>query len=98
LKVQDQPPGSKVTGQPVKQEQLKSWGDGSYSSTDFIYSFVGFAPVKTRVCFYVAVDRVTKGRGLVHTPAPRFLKEYGRIFKLFAGFTIRITRFRITEE
>jgi stage V sporulation protein D (sporulation-specific penicillin-binding protein) len=64
--------GYKAAGKTGTAEKLKS--DGTYSSSDFIYSFVGFAPVEDpRIVLYIAVDGVTQGpRFGSYTSAPFF--------------------------
>ncbi len=64
--------GYRVAGKTGTAEQLDEFG--SYSSTDYIYSLVGFAPVENpQLVLYVAVDGVTRGPRLgVHTSAPLF--------------------------
>lgn len=66
------PEGYNAAGKTGTAEKLKS--DGTYSSSDFIYSFVGFAPVEDpRIVLYVAVDGVTQGpRFGSYTSAPFF--------------------------
>ncbi len=64
--------GYRAAGKTGTAEKLGP--DGSYSSTDFIYSFVGFAPIEDpRLVLYVAVDSVTRGpRFGSYTSAPLF--------------------------
>ena len=64
--------GYSVAGKTGTAEKLGP--EGSYLSDEFIYSFVGFAPVEEpQLVLYVAVDGVTKGPRLgVHTSAPLF--------------------------
>jgi stage V sporulation protein D (sporulation-specific penicillin-binding protein) len=66
------PDGYKAAGKTGTAEKLGP--DGTYSSTDFIYSFVGFAPVEDpSIVLYIAVDGVTKGpRFGSYTSAPFF--------------------------
>lgn len=62
----------RVAGKTGTAEKLDE--HGNYSSSDFIYSLVGFAPVENpQLVLYVAVDGVTRGPRLgVHTSAPLF--------------------------
>ncbi len=64
--------GYRVAGKTGTAEKIGE--DGSYSSNEFIYSLVGFAPAEDpRLMLYVAVDGVTRGPRLgVHTSAPLF--------------------------
>ncbi len=66
------PEGFRAAGKTGTAEKLGP--DGAYSSSDFIYSFVGFAPVEDpRIVIYVAVDGVTQGpRFGSYTSAPFF--------------------------
>ena len=66
------PEGYNAAGKTGTAEKLGS--DGTYLSSDFIYSFVGFAPVEDpRIVLYVAVDGVTQGpRFGSYTSAPFF--------------------------
>ncbi len=66
------PEGYRAAGKTGTAEKLGP--DGTYSSSDFIYSFVGFAPVEDpRIVLYVAVDGVTQGpRFGSYTSAPYF--------------------------
>jgi stage V sporulation protein D (sporulation-specific penicillin-binding protein) len=66
------PEGYRAAGKTGTAEKLGP--DGLYSGSDFIYSFVGFAPVEDpRIVLYVAVDGVTKGpRFGSYTSAPFF--------------------------
>lgn len=64
--------GYRAAGKTGTAEKLDA--DGTYSSTDFVYSFVGFAPLEDpRLVLYVAVDSVSRGpRFGSHTSAPLF--------------------------
>ncbi len=64
--------GYRAAGKTGTAQQIDP--DGSYSSSDYIYSLAGFAPVEEpRLVLYVAVDGVTRGPRLgVHTSAPLF--------------------------
>jgi len=64
--------GYRVAGKTGTAEKLDE--EGNYSSIDYIYSLLGFAPVDNpQLVLYVAVDGVTKGPRLgVHTSAPLF--------------------------
>jgi len=64
--------GYRAAGKTGTAEKLGP--DGSYSSSDYIYSFVGFAPLDDpRLVLYVAVDSVTRGpRFGSYTSAPLF--------------------------
>ncbi|MBW6464499.1 MAG: peptidoglycan glycosyltransferase [Firmicutes bacterium] len=64
--------GYRAAGKTGTAEKLAA--DGTYSSSEFIYSFVGFAPVEDpRIVLYVAVDSVSKGpRYGSYTSAPLF--------------------------
>ncbi len=64
--------GYRAAGKTGTAEKLGS--DGQYSSSNFIYSFVGFAPLEDpRLVLYVAVDSVTRGpRFGSYTSAPLF--------------------------
>ncbi len=64
--------GYRAAGKTGTAEKLDP--DKEYMKDEYIYSFVGFAPVENpRLVLYVAVDGVTKGPRLgVHTSAPLF--------------------------
>ena len=64
--------GYRAAGKTGTAEKLDE--NGVYSSSDFIYSFIGFAPIEDpRIVLYVAVDSVTKGpRFGSYTSAPLF--------------------------
>lgn len=64
--------GYRAAGKTGTAEQLGP--DQTYSDSDFIYSFVGFAPVEEpRIVLFVAVDGVTRGpRFGSATSAPLF--------------------------
>ncbi len=64
--------GYRMAGKTGTAEKIGA--DGNYSSSDYIYSLAGFAPVENpRLVLYVAVDGVTRGPRLgVHTSAPLF--------------------------
>lgn len=63
--------GYRAAGKTGTAEKVE---EGAYSSADFLYSFVGFAPLENpRLVLYVAVDSVTKGpRFGSYTSAPLF--------------------------
>jgi cell division protein FtsI/penicillin-binding protein 2 len=72
------PEGYKAAGKTGTAEKLDLT---VHTQHDFIYSFVGFAPVEDpRIVLYVAVDGVTQGRGSVHIPAHLILKEWWKKF------------------
>lgn len=64
--------GYRVAGKTGTAEKLDE--SGAYSSSDYIYSLIGFAPVENpQLVLYVAVDGVTRGPRLgVNTSAPLF--------------------------
>ncbi len=64
--------GYRAAGKTGTAEKLDD--SGAYSSSDFIYSFVGFAPIEDpRIVLYVAVDSVSRGpRFGSYTSAPLF--------------------------
>ena len=64
--------GYRVAGKTGTAEQLDA--EQKYSEDQYIYSFIGFAPVENpRIVLYVAVEGVTKGlRFSSYTSAPLF--------------------------